>query len=208
VKLNDAGVMVAFERLGANGWGRLNEPEMLQSGGHVAEPEKLVKGLPVMLYVVDATTGTSVPVPVRETLSWELTKTPCELVITSEALFAPKARGVKVTKIWQLFPGNRTAGEIGQLFVCPKPAEFAPEMAMLEMETLVSPVSLTVTVCARVVVEVTALPKARLDGEMPSVAPVNPVPLRLKLYEGCAGSLVEKERVPNAGPTAPGLKKA
>ena len=49
MKLNDAGVIVAFERLGANGWGRLNEPEMLQSGGHVAEPEKVVKGLPVML---------------------------------------------------------------------------------------------------------------------------------------------------------------
>ena len=158
--------------------------------------------------MVEATTGTSVPVPLRVTFCCVLTRTPWESVITKEAVFAPRARGVKVTKIWQLFPGNRTAGEIGQLFVCPKLAEFAPEMAKLEMETLVSPVSMTVTVCAGVVVEVTALPKARLDGEMPSVAPVNPVPLRLKLYEWCAGSLVEKERVPNAGPTAPGLKKA
>ena len=86
-----------------------------------------------------------------------------------------------MTKIWQLLPGKRSAGEMGQLFVCPKLAELAPEIAILEMETLVSPVLLTVTVCAGVVVEIMTLPKARLDGEMPSVAPVNPVPLRLKL---------------------------
>ena len=130
---------------------------------------------------MDATTGTSVPVPLREMLCWVLTKTPCESVITKDALFAPRASGVKVTKIWQLLPGKSSAGEMEQLFVCPKLAELAPEIAILEMETLVSPVLLTVTVCAGVVVEIMTLPKARLDGEMPSVAPVNPVPLRLKL---------------------------
>ena len=131
--------------------------------------------------MVDATTGTSVPVPVKETFCWEFIRTPCESVITNDALFAPRARGVKVTKIWQLLPGESSAGEIGQLFVCPKLAEFVPEMAMLEMETLISPVLLTATDCAGLVVEVMALPKARLDGEMPSVTPTNPVPLRLKL---------------------------
>ena len=181
MKLNDAGVIVAFERLGASGRARLNEPAMLQYGGHATEPLKLVNGLPVMLYVVDATTGTSVPVPPKETFCWVLTKTPCESVITKKAVFAPRASGVKVTKIWQLLPGESSAGEIGQLFVCPKLAEFVPEMAMLEMETLISPVLLTVTDCAGLVVEVMALPKARLDGEMPSVTPANPVPLRLKL---------------------------
>jgi len=102
-------------------------------------------------------------------------------VITKDALFAPRASGVKVTKIWQLLPGKRSAGEMGQLLLCAKLAELAPEIAILEMETLVSPVLLTVTVCAGVVVEVTALPKARLEGAMPSVAPAKPVPLRLKL---------------------------
>lgn len=158
--------------------------------------------------MVDATTGTSVPVPVKETFCWVLTKTPCESVITRDALFAPRASGVKVTKIWQLLPGKSRAGKIGQLFVCPKLAALAPEMAMLEMEMLVSPILLRVTVCAGVVVEVTALPKARLEGEMPSVAPTNPVPVRLKLKAGWAGSLVEKERVPSWGPGAPGLKTA
>ena len=158
--------------------------------------------------MVEATTGTSVPVPVKETFCCVLTKTPCESVITREAVFAPRARGVKVTKIWQLLPGMSSTGEIGQLFVCPKLAALVPEIAMLEMEMLVSPILLRVTVCAGVVVEVTALPKDRLDGEMPRVAPMNPIPLRLKLKEGWAGSLVEKERVPSWGPGAPGLKTA
>ena len=131
--------------------------------------------------MVEAATGTSVPVPVNETLCCALTKTPCVSVMTKDALFAPRARGVKVTNIWQLLPGKRSAGEMGQLFVCPKLTELAPDMAMLEMETLISPVLLTVTACAGVVVEVTALPKARLEGAMPNVAPAKPVPLRLKL---------------------------
>jgi len=49
VKLKEAGVMVAFDRLGGNGCGKLKEPETLQSGGHAAEPLKLVKALPPML---------------------------------------------------------------------------------------------------------------------------------------------------------------
>ena len=49
VKLKEAGVMVAFERLGANGCGRLKEPDTLQSGGQAAEPVKAVNGLPLML---------------------------------------------------------------------------------------------------------------------------------------------------------------
>ena len=49
VKLNDAGVIVAFERFGDSGCNRLNEPETLQSGGQEAEPVKTVKGFPVIL---------------------------------------------------------------------------------------------------------------------------------------------------------------
>ena len=181
MKLKEAGVMVAFERLGGNGCARPNEPETLQSGGHAAEPLKLVKGLPLMLYVVDATTGTSVPVPLSETLCCALTKTPCVSVITKDALFAPRARGVKVANIWQLLFGSRGTGEIGQLLLCAKLPELAPEIVILEIMTFVAPVLLTVTLWAGVVEDTMALPKLRLDGETPSVGPTNPVPLRLKL---------------------------
>ena len=40
VKLNELGVMVAFERLGGSGCGKVKEPEMLQSGGHAAERDR------------------------------------------------------------------------------------------------------------------------------------------------------------------------
>jgi len=153
VKLNEAGVIVAFERFAGSGCDSVNEPEMLQSGGQAAEPVNVVNGFPVMLYVVEATTGTSVPVPASETACCALTKSPCESVITREAERAPRATGAKVAKMLQLLPGVRAEGEIGQLFVWAKSVGLAPEIAILEMITFAPPVLLMATVCAGLVVE-------------------------------------------------------
>ena len=71
LKLNDVGVIVARLKLGASGCASVNDPVMLQSGGQAAEPLKKAKGFPVMLYVVEATTGTSTPVPLSGTLCCE-----------------------------------------------------------------------------------------------------------------------------------------
>jgi hypothetical protein len=47
VKLNAAGVKMKLLRFGPRGWGTVNEPEMLHSGGQAKPPVKEVNELPV-----------------------------------------------------------------------------------------------------------------------------------------------------------------
>jgi hypothetical protein len=47
VKLKAVGVIAAKGKLAASGETRVNEPEILHTGGQTSRPENTVKGLPV-----------------------------------------------------------------------------------------------------------------------------------------------------------------
>jgi hypothetical protein len=87
---------------------------------------------------------TAAPVPVKTTAT-----EPPELSLISIAdLRGPEAVGEKVALSWQLAPGAKVPGEIGQLLLWLKSLRLAPAIPMVVIVRLDVPPLLTVTVCA------------------------------------------------------------
>jgi hypothetical protein len=91
---------------------------------------------------------TAAPTPVKR-----IAREPPELsLMLTPVLRGPAAVGEKVTLSWQLAPPARVLGGIGQLLFWLKSLLLAPAIPMAVRVTLAVPLSLTVTVCAALLV--------------------------------------------------------
>jgi hypothetical protein len=91
---------------------------------------------------------TAVPTPVKRMNS----ESPALSLTLIPDLRGPEAVGAKVALTWQLAPGAKVLGEIGQLLFWLKSLLLAPVIPMAVRVRLAVPLLLTVTVCAALVV--------------------------------------------------------
>ena len=146
--------------------------------------------------------GAFVPVPVSGTVCG----LPAALsVMVKVPARAPSAVGVNVTLILQFAPAASVAGLIGQAVAPVLVSAKSPEAAMVLIVRGPVPVSVSVTICAVLVVFSCWLPKARLVGASPTAgAGFAPVPVS-EMFWGLVLSLSVSRNVAVSAPTTVGV---
>src|SRR2546427_358674 len=164
--------------------------------------------LPKATLFADNVTAGAMPVPVRVIV--------CGLPGASSTMFSvalriPVASGVKLTLIVQLAPGATEPAPLGQVLPAAKAksAACAPVMVMLVRFSGASPLLVSVTFCAALVVPTRCSPNALLVAESVAVGGVTPVPVSdtdCGLPAASSGMVTVAGRAPAAGGGEGGLR--